>query len=74
MGDILDLTEVLQDNLLLGIPMKILCQEDCAGFCSLCGQDLNEGQCQCEKDDLDPRLAGLKVLLTSNSESKKKGR
>jgi uncharacterized protein len=68
-GESIDLTEVLTDNLLLGIPMKILCREDCLGFCPLCGQNLNEGSCQCEVDTIDPRLASLKALLNTDHDS-----
>jgi uncharacterized protein len=40
--------------------MKPLCSEDCKGICPQCGQDLNEGECDCEIETVDPRLAKLK--------------
>jgi uncharacterized protein len=44
---ILDLTEALRQGLLVAIPMKPLCGEDCAGLCPNCGQNLNLGPCAC---------------------------
>lgn len=44
---ILDLTEAVRQYALLAIPMKPLCREDCAGLCSICGHDLNQGPCGC---------------------------
>jgi uncharacterized protein len=41
--------------------MKLICAEDCRGLCPRCGANLNETDCNCEKD-VDPRLASLKAL------------
>lgn len=60
---ILDLAEVLRQAILLETPMRILCRPDCAGFCQTCGQDLNEGPCDCPPIDSDPRWAELSALL-----------
>jgi uncharacterized protein len=60
---VLDMTEVVRQGIILAIPMSPLCREDCAGLCSVCGQNLNEGQCQCVTDTVDPRLKVLKELL-----------
>ncbi|MBP2019257.1 uncharacterized protein J2Z79_002684 [Symbiobacterium terraclitae] len=64
-GDEIDLTDPLRDNILLALPMKPLCSEDCQGLCPNCGADLNEGPCGCGRSDerVDPRLAVLKDLL-----------
>lgn len=43
----LDLNELAISDLLLQLPTKILCREDCRGLCYVCGQDLNEGECNC---------------------------
>lgn len=43
----LDLNELAISDLLLQLPTKILCREDCKGLCYVCGQDLNEGKCNC---------------------------
>jgi uncharacterized protein len=56
---ILDLREAIRQNALLAIPMKPLCSEDCAGLCYKCGIDINQGQCECEKKNVDPRWSKL---------------
>ncbi len=58
-GKILDLDKALRDNIILNLPMKQLCSGDCKGLCSRCGANLNEEQCGCGDDDIDPRLEGL---------------
>jgi len=59
----LDLAEVVRQAIFLSLPMNGLCKDSCAGLCSLCGQNLDEGQCQCVTDAVDPRLEVLKQLL-----------
>ena len=58
----LDLDEVLREDILLQLPVKFLCSDDCKGLCARCGKDLNEGPCDCKKE-VDPRLEALKQLL-----------
>jgi uncharacterized protein len=60
---ILDLTEVVRQAVFLALPMHPLCQENCAGLCVRCGQNLNEGQCDCIAEAADPRMEILKQLL-----------
>jgi len=60
---ILDLTEAIRQYLLLAIPMKPLCSNDCAGLCQTCGQNLNQGRCDCPVQDIDPRWSKLTKLL-----------
>lgn len=57
--------EVVRQHLLLALPMKPLCREDCAGLCPRCGANLNEGACQCQPEAGDPRFAALRKLLDS---------
>ena len=61
--DELDLAELGRTDVLLQIPMKHLCSPDCKGLCSVCGKNLNEGFCDCNKKEIDPRLAALAELL-----------
>ena len=61
-GDWLDLDDVLETALILDMETKFLCKEECKGFCTECGKDLNEGPCSCKKKT-DPRLAVLEQLL-----------
>ena len=58
-----DLREAVRQHLLLELPMSQVCRETCKGLCSRCGVDMNEGQCVCEPELLDDRLAPLKALL-----------
>ena len=60
---ILDLAPLLREEAILSIPMGVICREDCAGLCPQCGQNLNESTCDCEHDDIDPRLAVLRAHL-----------
>ena len=59
----LPLDELVQDDILLELPYKSLCREDCRGLCPQCGKNLNEGLCGCSTKTEDPRLAVLKQLL-----------
>ena len=61
-GTPIDLTNGLKENLLLAIPMKIACSEDCKGLCLTCGMNLNEESCNCKRTVVDPRWADLEKL------------
>lgn len=62
-GTELDLAEVVLDNIILNMDMKYLCREDCKGVCPQCGANLNESECSCKHDHIDPRLEILRTLL-----------
>lgn len=62
----IDLTEVIRQNILLAIPARPLCRSQCAGLCPICGKDLNEGPCNCQRAEPDPRLAKLKEWLNED--------
>ncbi|MBQ0004371.1 MAG: DUF177 domain-containing protein, partial [Clostridiales bacterium] len=40
-------------EILENLPMKVLCKEDCKGICNVCGHNLNEGECDCNREVLD---------------------
>lgn len=64
-GDGLLLEDVLREQILLAIPMKVVCREDCKGLCPQCGANLNLASCNCTRP-MDPRwqaLEGLKDKL-----------
>ncbi|MDN5346598.1 MAG: hypothetical protein PWP65_162 [Clostridia bacterium] len=63
-GDTIDLSPAVREALLLALPMKPLCRESCQGLCPGCGKDLNRGNCECHREDGDPRLAALAKLLS----------
>jgi len=62
-GDNVEVEEHIITAILLSLPMKVVCKDDCKGLCPKCGKDLNEGQCDCIIEDIDPRLATLKDLF-----------
>lgn len=68
-GGELDLNELVRTDILLELPGKVLCSEDCKGLCEHCGQNLNFGSCKCEKKEIDPRLSVLSQLLDSMEEA-----
>lgn len=49
-GHVLELDEAVRTALLLELPSRILCREDCRGLCPQCGTDLNTHTCSCQKD------------------------
>ena len=62
-NEYLQLDEMIQEQIYLALPMKLLCRQDCKGLCVHCGADLNEVECGCPVDDVDPRWAKLKTVL-----------
>ena len=59
----LDADSLFTEEVLLSLPMKFLCQEDCRGICLNCGQNLNEEHCGCSRKESDPRLEKLRQLI-----------
>ena len=59
----IDLQDIIVQALSCALPITSLCSEDCKGFCPECGCNLNIETCNCEVDDIDPRLAVLKDFL-----------
>jgi uncharacterized protein len=61
-GKRIDLDPILREQVLLALPISVVCRDDCKGLCSVCGQNLNEKECGCERKVMDPRLAALKNI------------
>jgi uncharacterized protein len=61
-GDAVDLDELVREQILLALPSRHLCREDCKGLCQKCGANLNAGDCSCEQSEPDPRWAALADL------------
>lgn len=59
---IIDLTELMRQSIFLALPMHPLCRIGCLGLCDRCGQNLNEGPCDCKESMVDPRLEILRKL------------
>ena len=61
-GKALDVDEIVKEQVVLAVPTRMLCREDCKGICPECGVDRNTGECSCVTNDIDPRWAALKNL------------
>jgi uncharacterized protein len=66
-GEAIDIDEIVREQVLLAVPTRALCREDCKGFCPNCGADRNVKECDCPCGDSDPRWAGLKELVNRQS-------
>jgi uncharacterized protein len=64
LGDEIDLIAGIREDLMLNVPLKPLCSDDCRGLCPQCGADLNEEECGCAQERGDPRLASLRAIRT----------
>ena len=61
-GEEVNLTSFVQDQVLLTLPQKALCRDECRGLCPQCGKNLNREACQCSTALMDPRFQALKNL------------
>lgn len=72
----IDLSEIVEENIVAYLPIQKRCSESCKGFCSQCGINLNNESCDCmmhieelekqEKEKIDPRLAKLQNFFNKN--------
>ena len=60
--DTVDLAQVIDEQVALALPMKILCSEECRGICPTCGKELNQGKCDCGVERVDERLLVLRDI------------
>ena len=61
-GEGIELDELVREELLLAVPVNVLCREDCQGLCPTCGIDRNLSSCQCQSNEIDSRWEKLKEL------------
>src|ERR1700683_5209006 len=61
-GEGLLLEDAVREQVLLAVPLKVICREDCKGLCPHCGTNLNLEQCSCSEPIEDPRWTALKDL------------
>jgi len=59
-GDEIDLRETIYEQIVLALPSKQLCSEECKGLCPNCGADLNHGTCQCDPEPFNSKFSALK--------------
>jgi uncharacterized protein len=64
-GNNLEINTALRDNIILNLPMKQVCSEDCKGLCPNCGTDLNVGTCECKGNDINPKMEALKNFFNN---------
>lgn len=64
----LDGDKLVYGEALLNWPAQVLCREDCKGLCKVCGQNLNRGTCNCDRTELDPRMAKIRDIFSNFKE------
>ena len=63
----LDGDELIHNELIMGLPMKVLCKDDCKGLCPMCGSNRNEVSCGCDTFVPDPRMAAIQDIFNANN-------
>jgi uncharacterized protein len=61
-GKRIEMDPFVREQLLLALPVAVVCREDCKGLCTVCGNNLNERECGCERKPVDVRLLKLKDI------------
>ncbi|MGC8492402.1 MAG: YceD family protein [Syntrophobacteraceae bacterium] len=68
-GEVIEVDELVAEQIFLGLPVKVLCSEDCRGICPGCGANLNEEACRCKADHTSRSpFAKLEVLKKKQPE------
>ncbi len=63
---ILKLDEYILEQVIVSLPIKTLCDDNCKGLCPKCGADLNKEKCDCVHENIDPRLEKLKDFFSKD--------
>lgn len=53
----LDVNRMLYNEIILNMPGRVLCDDACKGICTVCGRNLNDGECGCDRFVPDPRMS-----------------
>jgi uncharacterized protein len=61
-GEGILLEDVLREQVLLALPLRVICRDDCKGLCPQCGKNLSQEQCSCARQVEDPRWGVLKEI------------
>lgn len=64
----LNLIEVIEEDILMNLPIQIVCSKTCKGLCTQCGTNLNQETCDCHSGIIDARLESLKNFFNNNEE------
>lgn len=65
-SDSFNITEIIENNIVLALPFQHLCKETCEGLCQVCGVNLNYSTCSCNVKPIDPRLEKLKDMFSTH--------
>jgi uncharacterized protein len=69
-GETIDIDDLVREQVLLALPPRLLCREECKGLCPVCGADRNQSECACAPTEIDPRWAGLAGLKQEQKNGK----
>jgi uncharacterized protein len=64
----LDVDILITDEIIIGLPMNLLCTDECKGICMHCGTNLNEKSCDCDNNVLDPRMSAIRDIFNNFKE------
>lgn len=64
----LSVYDLIDQEILMNLPSKVLCRDDCKGICPVCGADRNENECGCDTFVPGPRMAGIMDIFMANKE------
>jgi uncharacterized protein len=67
---LLDINRMMEEQVILNIPMQTVCSPECRGLCPSCGQNLNAGHCSCVKRPVDERFLVLRDLISRENKQK----
>jgi len=65
---VFDISQRIKDAIVLNLPVKPLCGDECRGLCPMCGVNLNESECECTPDKADERWDALKDIFDEEVE------
>ncbi|MCL2177980.1 MAG: DUF177 domain-containing protein [Proteobacteria bacterium] len=68
-GKVISLSLLVKEQILLALPISVLCSENCKGLCATCGSNYNLKGCECEQEFVDLRLAKLKEINLSKGKT-----
>lgn len=63
----LDTELLIQNELIMGLPIRVLCKDDCKGLCPKCGSNRNKCDCGCDTFVPDPRMAAIQDIFNANN-------
>lgn len=64
----LDVDKLVYSEIMMNVPLRVLCDEDCKGLCFKCGANLNKGECGCDRVQLDPRMSVIQDIFKNFKE------